>query len=177
AIFKARQYAELDSNHRQNTQVKGLQSKEEVPIKSIMIDPMDLSSSMGYKDKAFSLSYDVLRGMSRTHIIKSIIETRKTQISAYCQPQSDKYSPGFVIQPRVRYTQLNNHEEISSSQKKKIDTIVEFLLNGGTIDNFWESDSFDVFISKIVSDSLILDQACAEVVRDNNGLPCEFKAV
>lgn len=171
SIFKAQEFL------KQNKQVKGLQAKDDVPMKTMLVDPLELNSSLGYRNRSFSLSYDVLRAMSRTHIIKSIIETRKTQISSYCQPQSDKYSPGFVIQPKKKYTQLNNNDEITDSQKRKIDNLVEFLLNGGTVDNFWESDSFDVFVGKIVGDSLTLDQACAEIVRDNSGTPCEFKAI
>ena len=171
AIFKAQEYL------KQNKRVKGLHNRDEVPMKSVMVDPLELNSSLGFRNKSFSLSYDVLRAMGRTHVIKAIIETRKTQVSAYCQPQSDKYSTGFVIQPKRKFTQLNNDEEITDSQKKRIDELIEFLLNGGSVDNFWESEPFDVFVGKLVEDSLVLDQACAEVVRNNNGEPCEFKAV
>lgn len=173
-IFKAHQYL---NTVQQNKQVKGLSNRDESPIKTILVDPLDLNTSLGYRNKSFSLSYDVLRAMARTHVIKAIIETRKTQISAYCQPQSDKYSPGFVIQPKRKYTQLNNNEEITDSQKKRIDELVEFLLQGGNVDNFWESEPLDIFVGKIVGDSLVLDQACAEIIRDNSGVPCEIKAV
>lgn len=173
-IFKAHQYL---NEVKQNKQVKGLYNRDEAPLKTILVDPLDLNSSLGYRNKSFSISYDILRAMARTHVIKAIIETRKTQVSAYCQPQSDKYSPGFVIQPKKKYTQLNNNDELTDAQKKRIDYLVDFLMQGGSIDNYWESDPFDVFIGKIVSDSLILDQACAEIVRDNAGIPCEFKAV
>lgn len=169
-IFKARNYIRNDSK------IKGLQQKTDDSLKTIMVDPMDLNSSLGYKNKSFSISYDILRAMSRTHVIKSIIETRKTQISSYCQPQSDKYSPGFVIQPKVKYTQLNSNIQLSNAQMKKIDQMIDFLINGGNIDNFWSADPFDVFAGKIVTDSLTLDQATAEIVRDNNGVPCEYKA-
>src|SRR5690606_18584543 len=72
AIFKAQEFLKI----RQNKQVKGLQNKEDASIKSIIVDPLELNTSLGYRHKSFSLSYDVLRAMSRTHIIKSIIETR-----------------------------------------------------------------------------------------------------
>src|SRR5690606_2944657 len=110
---------------RQNKQVKGLQNRDEAPIKTVLVDPLDLNTSLGYRNKSFSLSYDVLRAMARTHIIKSIIETRKTQMSAYCQPQTDKYSPGFVIQPKKKYAQLNHNEELTDNQKRKIDELIE----------------------------------------------------
>lgn len=176
SIFKAQQYLQSLQATRQNKQVKGLQNRDEAPIKTVLVDPLDLNTSLGYRNKSFSLSYDVLRAMARTHIIKSIIETRKTQISAYCQPQSDKYSPGFVIQPKKKYTQLNNNEELTDNQKRKIDELIEFLLQGGSVDNYWESEPFDVWVGKIVTDSLTLDQSCSEIVRDNAGVPCEFKA-
>lgn len=174
-IFKAYQY--INSSTTQNKQVRGLSGRDESPIKTVLVDPLDLNTSLGYRNKSFSISYDILRAMARTHIVKAIIETRKTQVSAYCQPQADKYSPGFVVQSRKKYTQFNSNDELTSSQKKRIDDIVEFLLQGGNTDNYWEAESFDVFVGKLVADSLTLDQATAEIIRDNSGVPCEFKAV
>ncbi len=171
-IFKARQF--IKQNERN---VKGLEKKDEMPIKSILVDPYDLSSSLGYKNKSYSISYDILRVMARTHIIKAIIETRKTQVSAFCQPQANKYAPGFVIQPKTKYTALSQKRKITRAQEDKIEYLIEFLLNGGSINNEWHSDSFDIFVSKLVNDSLIFDQATFEVGRDNTGVPTEFMAV
>jgi hypothetical protein len=171
-ILKARQFIRNSDKN-----VKGLEKKEDIPIKSILVDPYDLSSSFGYKNKSHSISYDVLRVMARTHIIKAIIETRKTQVSNFCQPQANKYSAGFVIQPKSKFTSTSQKSSITRSQEQKIEYLIEFLLGGGSVDNFWHGDSFDVFISKIVNDSLIFDQGCFEIGRDNTGVPSEFMAV
>lgn len=164
AIFKAQKY------------IKNLEAHQKSNAKTILIDPNDISSSMGYKNKGYDLSYDVLRGMARTHIIKSIIETRKEQVSSFCQPQSDKYSTGFVIQKRQGYFLQKKKKKLTKQEEQRIEELTEFLISCGSTDNFWHADTFDVFIKKILNDSLIFDQATFEVVYDRSGVPCEFFA-
>src|SRR5665647_1154193 len=60
--------------------LKKIEEREVTDAKSLLVDPLTLTSSFGYKDKPFQLSYNVLRGMSRTHIVNAIIETRKEQV-------------------------------------------------------------------------------------------------
>lgn len=163
-IVKAQQY------------LKGLEKKEEVDFKSILVDPMELTSSFGYKDKPYNLSYDVLRAMSRTHIIKAIIETRKDQVASFCEPQRNKYSSGFVIQKKQAWRSQQKEEKLTKAEERRINELIEFLLGCGTTENFWSQDTFDTFVKKIVSDSLTLDQATFEVVRNRQGIPVEFFA-
>jgi hypothetical protein len=114
--------------------------------------------------------------MARTHIIKAIIETRKEQIAAFCKPQRDKFSTGFVVQKKQKYTLSSEKPKLTKADENRIEDIIEFLLNCGNVDNFWHADSFDVFVSKIVDDSLTLDQATFELVRNKRGLLVEFFA-
>ena len=57
-----------------------IQKKTEDQAKSFLIDPLEFNSNLGYKDKAFSLTYTTLNRMSKTPIINSIIKTRKIAI-------------------------------------------------------------------------------------------------
>ena len=60
-----------------------IQKKTEDQAKSFLIDPLEFNSNLGYKDKAFSLTYTTLNRMSKTPIINSIIKTRKNQVADF----------------------------------------------------------------------------------------------
>lgn len=176
-LQKAFESGDVDAIYKAQQYMKTIQARQKVETKSVLFDPTDLSNGLGYKSKAFNMSYDLLRRMSRTHVIKAIIETRKEQVSAFCQPQENKYGTGFAIQPRQGYILSKTVKKLSKQQEKKIEYLTEFLLNCGDVENFWHADSFDVFVKKIVNDSLVFDQATAEIVRNRAGRPCEFFAV
>lgn len=171
----------LESNNvndifKAQTYIKELQKREKTESKSLLVDPMMLDHSAGYKDKPYSLSYDVLRGMSKTHVIKSIIQTRKEQVQAFCQPQKDKYSTGFIIQKKRKWTMNEKEAKLTKAEENRIEDIINFLLSCGNTENVWHADTFDVFISKIVEDSLTLDQCTWENVRNRGGDLIEFFA-
>lgn len=153
-----------------------IKQRQQSESKSLLVDPLQLSASFGYKDKPFSLSYDVLRGMAKTHIIKAIVETRKDQVSTFCTPQTDKYSTGFVIQKKAKYRVGQEQKKLTKAEEQRIDDITEFLLGCGNTENYWHADTFDTFISKVVGDSLVLDQGTFECVRNRGGQLIEFFA-
>lgn len=176
ALQKALTGTDVDAIYKAQNYIKSMQSSKGTASKTVLLDPNDISSSMGYKNKGYDLSYDVLRGMARTHVIKSIIETRKEQISAFCQPQSDKYSTGFVIQKKEGYFIQKKKKKLSKSEENKIEELTKFLISCGSTDRFWHADTFDVFIKKVLHDSLVFDQGTFEVRYDRSGVPCEFYA-
>lgn len=137
--------------------------------KSIIIDPFDLMSSFGYKDKPTSLSYQTLKNMSKAPVINAIIRTRKNQIADFAEPQANKYSTGFKIELKKQFGEPTKEDEY------EIERLTEFILNGGENES-WNSDDFDTFIRKIVDDSLTYDQMTFEVVENNLGKPVEFFA-
>jgi hypothetical protein len=176
-LQKAFESGDVDAIYKAQQHVKTIQARQQTESKSVMFDPADLSNGMGYKSKSFHMSYDLLRRMARTHVIKAIIETRKEQVSAFCQPQENKYGTGFVVQPKVGYIVTKQVKKMTKVQEQKVQYLTEFLMNCGDVENFWHADSFDVFVKKIVNDSLVFDQATAEIVRNRAGRPCEFFAV
>ena len=143
--------------------------------KAMAIDPFDNSTSLGYYNKNSTLSFEVLRGMSHTPIVKAIIGTRKDQIAEYAAPQSDKYSRGFIIRKsKSGRFQGHQEEDLTSEEDLEVDTLIDFLLNSGDEANRWGADSFEIFLRKIVEDSLAMDQGCFEIVRYRSGEIAEF---
>jgi hypothetical protein len=156
--------------------LKTIEKKEDVDIKSVLVDPLDSNSAWGYKHKPYSLSYDMLRGMAKTHIPTATIKTRVAQVLEHCEPQSDRYRTGFVVDKRNKWRSTEKDKPLTKDEQKRADRITQFILDCGTTENFWHADTFSTFISKLVTDSLTLDQATFEVVRDRVGRPIEFFA-
>jgi hypothetical protein len=94
----------------------------------------------------------------------------------HCEPQSDKYRTGFVIDKRNKWRSTEKDKTLTKDEQKRADKLVQFILDCGTTENFWHADTFSVFITKLVTDALTLDQATFEVVRDKVGRPIEFFA-
>jgi len=155
-IYKARKYYEEISSKKNNGSF-GSQ-------KSLLIDPLESSSGRGYYDKRSSAGFPLLRQMSSAPVIRAVLNTRKEQISEYTKPQPDKYSKGFILRPTKLSTGNDDKLGMSDLDKKNIEELTRFILNCGNEERAWGSDDFEVFIRKIVEDSLVLDQAVFEVV-------------
>lgn len=142
-------------------------------LKSLIVDPQETATSMGYYYKSSNISFEALRSMARTPVISAIIRTRKNQVIDFLKPQPDKYSRGFVIRKKG----VDKDEDLSDADKRTIDKLTEFMLNGGEHDQKYKWDRLDGFGRKIVEDSLALDQAVFEVVPYRGGEPYAFSAV
>ena len=158
--------------------VQNVDQKVEVDRKSFLIDPYQFNNFLGYKDKPYSLSYNMLKKISyQVPIVRGIIGTRIDQVTAYCEPQKDKYSIGFVVRLKKAHFNNNTEAKISKEQAQKIEEITEFILNCGTDSNSFANDDFDTFVRKIMNDSLTYDQMVFEVTRNRKGKPDAFYAV
>lgn len=177
AIQKALNSGNVDEVYKAQAYLKQIQKKDDnVEPKSMIIDPQQAWGAQGYKNKNYNLSYEMLRAMARTDIIKPIISTRVEQVIDFCEPQKDKYSTGFVIQPR-KHRKDNKNKELTPDQERRIEFLTEFILNCGTNANEWHGDNFHSFTRKMIPDSLSMDQACFEIIPDRRGFPTEFLAV
>lgn len=153
-----------------------IQKREKTDSKSILIDPQLMNTGLGYKEKQYSLSYDFLKGMARTSIAKAIIDTRKKQVKAFCTPQQTKYTPGFVIEKKTKFSITKKEVKLTKQEEERVEDIVNFLLDCGTAENYWHGDTFDIYIGKLLDDSLTCDQAVSELVRNRKGQIVEFFA-
>lgn len=153
--------------------VTKIQKNNFTPAKAFFIDPLDFNANLGYKDKAYSLTYTTLKRMATTPIINAIIKTRKNQIADFAEPQADRYSTGFVIRKKAK----NGVESRMDEKDKKVaNAITDFILNCGG-ESSWINDDFDTFIRKIVDDSLTYDQMTFECIRNRRGKLERFVAV
>lgn len=147
--------------------------------KASLVDPWSYANTAyGYKEKYSILDFSKCRQITYADpIVASIIQTRLNQVAAFASPQRDKYKMGF----RVRM--FDSEKEPSAADKKNIKEIEQFLLNCGVPENFEDTpeisrrDNFEIFLRKIVRDSLTFDQAAFEVVPRNDGKPYMFQAV
>ena len=160
-----------------NSYWEDVRNRESSGLKTRMIDPNEWSQGAGYKQKRFQLDNYILRRMvSTTPIIKSIVGTRQSQVGAFSTPQKNKYETGFVVRKKREFY-TDEEPEITDDDKKTINYITKFILNGGKEESSWSGDTFDTYLKKIVADSLTIDQACFEVVRSKRGEPLEYLAV
>lgn len=156
--------------------IDNVEQRHQSNKKAYMVDPYAFNNSFGYKDKPYSMSYEMLKRISfQVPIVRAIIGTRSDQVASFCEPQSDKYSTGFIIRKKQPFYSKES-KQASRDEIAKANKITDFILNCG-MNNSFESDDFDTFIRKVLNDSLTYDQMTFEVVNDRRGRPFEFYAV
>lgn len=179
--FQSKIQASLNSNNPEEIMKANLYLGEITPnsgrIQSVFFDPNDLSGNgKGFKDSKGILSFEVLRRMGNIHIIRSIVNTRIEQIQNFLHFSEDDQKEGFTIRKKTSLFK-EEKKEISSAEKKKIEEIVEFLMNSGFNEKWDNIDDFQTFVRKIAFDSLTLDQLAFEVVRDKGWNVKKYRAV
>lgn len=179
--FQSKIQASLNSNNPEEIMKANLYLGEITPnsgrIQSVFFDPNDLSGNgKGFKDSKGILSFEVLRRMGNIHIIRSIVNTRIEQIQNFLHFSEDDQKEGFTIRKKTSLFK-EGKKEISSAEKKKIEEIVEFLMNSGFNEKWDNIDDFQTFVRKIAFDSLTLDQLAFEVVRDKGWNIKKYRAV
>lgn len=139
--------------------------------KTLFFDPYAVIDQMGYKDKASSISYGTLWQMyMRMPVVQAIVILRKNQIASFAIPQQDKYALGFKVALR------DEDKNPTKQEMKWAQEMSNILTTTGVTQNPKGRESFRTFLKKLVSDTLIYDQMCFEIVNNRKGLPCEWYA-
>jgi hypothetical protein len=136
--------------------------------KALLFDPFALIDQLGYRDRPSSLTYQTLKETAkRVPTYLGIEQTRLTQVGSFATPQVDKRDPGFEIKLR------DDKATPGREDKRRIIQLTDWIQQTGTS---WGPgrDDFKKFLLKLTRDSLELDQACFEVVRNRKGVPAEF---
>lgn len=176
-ISKAMESNNPNDIMKANSYWEDVQKRQDSGVKTELVDPNDWAQGTGYRRKPFKLDYSTMRRMvSTTPIIKAIVGTRQAQVSAFSSPQKNKYETGFVVRKKQDFYS-EDEVEVTSEDKKTINEITKFILNGGDAENSWNGDTFDMFLKKLTADSMTLDQGCFEVVRNRAGKPTQYLAV
>lgn len=179
--FQSKLQAALNSNDAGEIMKANLYlgeiNRQPTKIQSVFFDPNDISGNgRGFKDSKGVLSFSVLRRMGDIHIVKSIVSTRVEQIMNFMDFSEDEQKEGYTIRKKKSLFSTGD-EKLTNEDKKKIAKIVEFLEKGGWTDKWDNVDSLQEFISKIMSDSLTLDQLAFEMVRNRMWELQKFRAV
>lgn len=179
--FQSKLQAALNSNDAGEIMKANLYlgeiNRQPTKIQSVFFDPNDISGNgRGFKDSKGVLSFSVLRRMGDIHIVKSIVSTRVEQIMNFMDFSEDEQKEGFTIRKKKSLFSTGN-EKLTNEDKKKISKIVDFLEKGGWTDKWDNVDSLQEFVSKIMSDSLTLDQLAFEMVRNRMWELQKFRAV
>jgi len=145
--------------------------------KSAFFDPLSLQYAMGYKDRRYSLTYDVLKRVAnQLSIVAAIVNTRIAQVASFSQPYRTTKSLGFIIKHK------DPEHMTTEAERQFIKQLEAFVLDCGEPGrqnpySRGPRDDFEAFLKKIVRDTLYYDQVTFEVVPRNNGIPFEFLAV
>jgi len=136
--------------------------------RGLLYDPFALIDQLGYRDRPSGLTYATLRETAkRVPTYLAIEQTRITQVSSFATPQVDKRDPGFEIKLR------DEKATPSKEDTRRMTQLTDWMLQTGST---WGPgrDDFKTYLRKLTRDSLELDQACTEVVRNRKGIPAEF---
>lgn len=179
--FQSKLQAALNSNDAGEIMKANLYlgeiNRQPTKIQSVFFDPNDISGNgRGFKDSKGVLSFSVLRRMGDIHIVKSIVSTRVEQIMNFMDFSEDEQKEGFTIRKKKSLFSTGD-EKLTNEDKRKISKIVDFLEKGGWTDKWDNVDSLQEFVSKIMSDSLTLDQLAFEMVRNRMWELQKFRAV
>jgi hypothetical protein len=177
-LNKALQSANPNDLMKAQSMIAEIENKPQSDRKSFLVDPNDWQSFAGFKQKPIALTYAVLRRISYAlPIVRAVINTRIDQIATFCEPQSDRYSTGFVIRKKQGYFDSGTPgQKMTKAEHADVNKITDILLNCG-VTQAWGEDDFDSFTRKFFNDSLTFDQGNFEIVGNNKGGVFEFLAV
>lgn len=145
---------------------------EKPTVMSKEINPADIANvgmmplEMSHRG-TFGLTFDTLQAMSRVPVISAVINTRINQVSEFAKAVNEDDGLGFQIRLKDRKAHA------SAEDKQNILQLTEFVKSCGDNRITFETD-FEAFLRMLVRDSLIYDQACFEIVRNQDGKVCGF---
>jgi hypothetical protein len=136
------------------------------PTKSKFIDAFDmLNAYSGVREKHTRITFDLLRRMAATcEPMSAIVHLRTNQAAAFAKIPRYESDTGFKITTR------DPDSKVRSAESKEIKRLQDFLLATGfeSSPGGRRRDNFDMFLRKIVRDSLVLDAYAIELVPGRN---------
>lgn len=140
--------------------------------KAMFWDPFAIIEQLGYKERPTQMTYGTLRAIVyKVPIVQAIIQTRVNQIASFAQPQLDRYQLGFQLKLR------DQDAKPTPADKKWIREAQSLVMHTGVYDDPRYRDNFEMFLRKLVWDSLTYDQCCFEIVPNRKGTPAQWYAV
>lgn len=155
------------------------QSKQQDGLKSYLFDPnLESLNTNGYRIPLKSVNFDTMRKMSKTPVILTVIGTRKDQVAGFAEPVDNEQEKGWKIRRKKSLFANQNNQELSDEDKRVIEELTKFVLNGGNTEGIkWDYDGFEEILRQITDDSLVTDQLCMELVYTRGGKLTQFYPV
>lgn len=158
-IIKAQSYLEKQSKNNKSPD-----------LKSHLFLPENYGyTGNGFKETLGGTSFEVLQRMGNIPVVYSIVKTRLEQIRNFLSFSKDENKEGYTIRVKTSLFDDDKKTTLSTQDKQKIEYIVNFLEYGGKGGKWDDGDDLNEFVSKIMRDSLVLDQVAFELVRDRKG--------
>lgn len=146
--------------------VKFAREKADAP-ETIFESPEHLFMGQKFVSHNNRMEPEDLRAVAKSPIVAAVIKTRINQLAQFCVPRVGPYQIGYEIteknQRRTDGVETPNQE------------LADFVYNCG-LEGYGDR-SLEAFCRKFMRDSLVLDQACAEIVARRNGEPAYWMAV
>lgn len=156
---------------------KQQENKKSPDLKSWMFLPDDyMYTGNGYKQSMKEISFEVLRRMGDTFVAKLVKQARIDQVSNFLKFSLDDQMEGYTVRKK-RGLFDQEFAEMTTSDKRKAEYIVNFLEHGGLNEKWELTDDLEAFIRKILDDSLTYDQLAFEIVRNRKGDLAKHTAV
>lgn len=156
---------------------KQQENKKSPDLKSWMFLPDDyMYTGNGYKQAMKEISFEVLRRMGDTFVAKLVKQSRIDQVSNFLKFSLDDQMEGYTVRKK-RGLFDQEFAEMTTSDKRKAEYIVNFLEHGGLNEKWELTDDLEAFIRKILDDSLTYDQLAFEIVRNRKGDLAKHTAV
>ncbi len=140
--------------------------------RSWLMDPYSATLQLGRPSKPSLLSFDIMRSMAvRSPTLRAIYNLRKSQMAAYTRRPLFHGDRGFRIGLK------DPKAEMSKSESAAAKEIESFFLHTGWKQSLDRRDNFNIFMRKLVEDSMTFDNAAVELVYDHAGRLSELWAV
>lgn len=148
------------------------ESKAELILpRSAIVNPYSWNSTESLRSRPSIIPASTLRRMAQIPAVAAVINTRLNQVAKYTNRPRFEGDVGFRIGLKDR------NRKMTQAEKQRAYELEEFFLRTGTVRNLVRKDNFNMFIRKIVRDSLILDTVTWENVFNLKGDIAEVWAV
>jgi len=148
---------------------------------TFFVNPYDFTSQYGlWRERRSALTWDTLRVMAEKNpIVSAIINTRIRQISSFSAPVSEQETTGND-QLGFKIAHKDSNKKLTSGEEKYVLELENFITHCGYVQPGQHRvgrDGFDIWLKKIVRDSLTFDAAVSELVPTRKGGIHSFYAV
>ncbi|MGI5085856.1 hypothetical protein [Treponema putidum] len=121
------------------------------------------------------ISYRILRRVSeKAWVLNLCISNLIKKIRPFLKPSTEENKRGFRI---VAKDSIKRKNGMTAAEVKTAESLENFILNTGDIEDDSREDDLDKYVSKIVRDICQLDQLSSELQYKRNGELCAFWAV